>query len=199
MTFCPEPGQGSASGCDDFGGPDNGGVSFHVAAFIATSLDGYIAREDGSIDWLTRRAEQAGDTGYDQFMASVDTVVVGRKTYELARTFGFWPYEGKQVEVLSTTLDPGADDRVLVHRTLDALVETLDDRGAKRVYVDGASTIQTFLKAGLLNELTITTAPVLLGAGISLFGPLDDEISLTHNATRTLNAGFVQSDYSVRR
>ena len=181
------------------GEPNNGGVSFHVAAFIATSLDGYIAKKDGSIDWLTSRAEQAGDTGYDQFMASVDTVVLGRKTYELARTFGFWPYDGKQVEVLSTTLDPGADDRVLVHRTLGALVETLDDRGAKRVYVDGAATIQTFLRAGLLNELTITTAPVLLGAGISLFGSLDAEVSLSHNATRTLKAGFVQSDYTVRR
>ncbi|GAA1161863.1 dihydrofolate reductase family protein [Kribbella jejuensis] len=174
-------------------------MSFHVAAFIATSLDGYIARKDGSIDWLTRRAEQAGDTGYDQFMASVDTVAVGRKTYELALTFDDWPYEGKQVEVLSTTLDPGADERVLVHRTLDALVETLDDRGAKRVYADGATTIQTFLRAGLLNELTITTAPVLLGGGISLFGALDAEVSLSHNATRTLKAGFVQSDYTVRR
>ncbi|MFF0268214.1 dihydrofolate reductase family protein [Kribbella sp. NPDC004536] len=174
-------------------------MSFHAAAFIATSLDGYIASEDGSIDWLTGRAEHAGDTGYDRFMDSVDTVVVGRKTYELASTFGSWPYEGKQLEVLSTTLDLAADDRVIVHRTLDALVETLADRGAKRIYVDGAATIQTFLRAGLLNELTITTAPVLLGAGISLFGPLDAEVSLNHNATRTLMAGFVQSDYTVRR
>ena len=76
-------------------------MSFHAAVFIATSLDGYIARPDGSIDWLTERGEQAGDTGYDEFMASIDTVVLGRKTYELVLSFDFWPYDGKQVEVLS--------------------------------------------------------------------------------------------------
>ncbi|MEU8227352.1 dihydrofolate reductase family protein [Kribbella sp. NPDC048915] len=172
-------------------------MSFHAAAFIATSLDGFIARTDGSIDWLTSRAEQAGETGYDEFLATVDTVVLGRKTYQLALGFASWPYDGKQVEVLSTTLDPDTDERVLVHRTLDGLVETLDDRGAQRIYVDGGGTIQTFLAAGLLNELTITTAPVLLGTGIPLFGPLPDEVSLTHNATRTLKAGFIQSDYTI--
>jgi dihydrofolate reductase len=177
----------------------NSDVSFHAAVFIATSLDGYIARLDGSLDWLTERGEQAGDTGYDQFMTSVDTVVMGRNTYEKVLTFDVWPYEGKQVEVLSTTLDPGADERIIVHRTLDGLVETLNDRGAKRVYADGGRVIQTFLRAGLLNELTITTAPVLLGAGIRLFGELDQDIALTHNATRTLKAGFTQSDYTIHR
>jgi dihydrofolate reductase len=172
-------------------------MSFHAAVFIATSLDGYIARPDGSIDWLTERGEHAGDTGYDEFMASVDTVVLGRNTYEKALTFDLWPYEGKQVEVLSTTLDPDADERIIVHRTLEALVETLNDRGAKRVYADGGQVIQTFLRAGLLNELTITTAPVLLGAGIRLFGELDQDIALTHNATRSLKAGFIQSDYAI--
>jgi dihydrofolate reductase len=174
-------------------------VSFHAAVFIATSLDGYIARPDGSIDWLTERGERAGDTGYDEFMASIDTVVVGRNTYERVLTFDSWPYDGKQVEVLSTTLAQDADERVIVHRTLDGLVETLNDRGARRVYADGGAVIQTFLRAGLLNELTITTAPVLLGAGIRLFGDLDADISLTHNATRTLKAGFTQSDYTIHR
>jgi dihydrofolate reductase len=174
-------------------------VSFHAAAFIATSLDGYIARPDGSIDWLTERGERAGDTGYDEFMSSIDTVVLGRKTYELVLTFDFWPYDGKQVEVLSTTLAPDADERVIVHRTLDALVETLNDRGAHRVYTDGGTTIQTFLRAGLLNELTITVAPVLLGSGIRLFGDLDADVALTHNATRTLKAGFTQSDYTIHQ
>ena len=174
-------------------------MTFHAAGFIATSLDGYIARPDGSVDWLTERGEQAGDTGYDEFMASVDTVVLGRSTYEKVLTFDFWPYEGKHVEVLSTTLDPDSDERIIVHRTLEGLVETLNDRGAKRVYADGGQVIQTFLRAGLLNEITITTAPVLLGAGIPLFGELDEEISLTHNATRTLKAGFTQSDYTIHR
>jgi dihydrofolate reductase len=174
-------------------------VTFHTAVFIATSLDGFIARPDGSIDWLTELGEQAGDTGYDEFMAAVDTVVVGRNTYEKALSFGFWPYEGKQVEVLSTTLDADVDERIIVHRTLDGLVQTLEDRGAKRVYTDGGRVIQTFLRAGLLNELTITVVPVLLGSGFSLFGDLPHDISLTHNATRTLGAGLIQSDYTVKR
>lgn len=174
-------------------------MSFHAAVFIATSLDGYIAREDGSIDWLTERGEPAGDTGYDEFMAAVDTVVLGRNTYEKVLTFDFWPYEGKQVEVLSSTLPADADERIIVHRTLDGLVQTLNDRGAKRIYADGGRIVQTFLRAGLLNELTITTVPVLLGSGIPLFGPLDQDIALTHNATRTLGAGFTQSDYTVPR
>jgi len=174
-------------------------VSFHAAAFIATSLDGYIARPDGSIDWLTARGEQAGDTGYNEFMTSVDTVVMGRNTFDKVLSFDFWPYDGKQVEVLSTSLAPDADERIIVHRTLDGLIETLNDRGAKRIYADGGRVIQTFLRAGLLNELTITTAPVLLGAGIPLFGDLDSDITLTHNATRTLKAGFTQSDYTIHR
>lgn len=174
-------------------------VTFHAAVFIATSLDGFIARPDGSIDWLTERGEQAGDTGYDEFMAAVDTVVLGRNTYEKVLTFDFWPYEGKQVEVLSTTLAGNADERIIVHRTLDGLVQTLNDRGAKRVYADGGRVVQTFLRAGLLNELTITVVPVLIGRGIPLFGELDHDITLTHNATRTLRAGLIQSDYTIHR
>lgn len=174
-------------------------MSFHAAVFIAISLDGYIARPDGSIDWLTERGEHAGDTGYDEFMASIDTVVLGRNTYQQVLGFDAWPYDGKQVEVLSTSLDPDADERIIVHRTLDALVETLNDRGARRVYADGGRVIQTFLRAGLLDELTITTAPVILGTGIPLFGPLDADVALTHNATRTLKAGFTQSDYTIHR
>ena len=174
-------------------------MTFHAAVFIATSLDGFIARPDGSIDWLTDRDEKPGDTGYQEFMDVIDTVVLGRKTYETVLDFNFWPYEGKQVEVLSTTLPTDADERIIVHRTLDGLVQTLDDRGAKRVYADGGRVIQTFLEAGLLNELTITTVPVLLGRGIRLFGELAYDINLTHNATRTLNGGFTQSDYTIHR
>jgi dihydrofolate reductase len=173
-------------------------VTFHAAVFIATSLDGFIARPDGSIDWLTERGEQAGDTGYDEFLAAVDTVVLGRNTYEKVLTFAFWPYEGKQVEVLSTTLPADTDERIIVHRTLDGLVQTLNDRGAKRIYADGGRVVQTFLRAGLLNELTITVVPVLIGSGIPLFGELDHDVVLTHNATRTLHAGLIQSDYTIR-
>ncbi|WP_203589801.1 dihydrofolate reductase family protein [Streptomyces sp. SID13031] len=94
---------------------------------------------------------------------------------------------------------PDADERIIVHRTVDGLVQTLEDRGAKRVYADGGRVIQTFLRAGLLKELTITVVPVLLGQGIPLFGELCAHVALTHNATRTLGAGLTQSDYTVKR
>ena len=172
---------------------------FHAAVFIATSLDGFLARTDGSIDWLTSQGEAAGDTGYAEFMEDIDTVVLGRNTYETVLGFDFWPYDGKSVDVLSTTLAADADERITVHRDLDGLVQTLTDRDAKRIYADGGRLIQAFLRAGLLNELTITVVPVLLGSGIPLFGDLDADVVLSHNATRTLGAGFVQSDYTVRR
>ncbi|TDD96688.1 dihydrofolate reductase family protein [Actinomadura rubrisoli] len=170
---------------------------FTAAVFIATSLDGYIARADGDIGWLTSRGEQAGDTGYDAFAAGIDTLVMGRGSYEKVLTFGGWPYEGKRVAVLSTRLPEDADPRITVHRDLDALVKDLADRGARRVYADGGQVVQAFLRAGLLDELTITTVPVLLGGGLPLFGALDRDIDLVHRSTRVLGAGLVQSTYTV--
>jgi dihydrofolate reductase len=172
-------------------------MTFHASVFIAVSLDGFIARPDGDLGWLTGPAEGAGDTGYDDFVADVDTVVLGRGTYETVLTFGEWPYGDRHVAVLSTRLAPDTDPRVTVHRDLDALVHDLTARGAKHVYVDGGQVVQAFLRAGLVRDLTITTAPVLLGAGIPLFGPLDRDVALTHRATRVLGAGFVQSSYAI--
>ncbi|SIM58009.1 dihydrofolate reductase family protein [Micromonospora cremea] len=174
---------------------------FTVSVFIGISLDGFIARPDGGIDWLTSRAEGAGDYGYDAFTADIDTVVMGRATYEVVTGFGpqMWPYDGKDVHVLSTQLDAHADDRITVHRDFDELVAGLDLRGAKRIYADGGQLIQTFLQAGLVSDITITRAPVLIGSGLPLFGPLNADIDLTHRSTRVLGAGFTQSTYSVAR
>lgn len=170
---------------------------FTGAVFIATSLDGYIARPDGGIDWLTGRAEQAGETGYDAFIAGIDGLVMGRGTYEKALTFDSWPYEGRRVVVLSTRLQPGADPRVHVVRDVPAAVAALVAAGSRRVYVDGGRVIQSFLEAGLMAELTLTTAPVLLGGGLPLFGSLDRDVSLEHRSTTVLGGGFVQSVYAV--
>ena len=174
--------------------------SFHGAVFIATSLDGFIARPDGDIGWLTSRAPQADDTGYQAFIDSIDTVVIGRATYETALAFGDdqWPYGGKHLAVLSTSLDPAADSRIAVHRDLDQLVGNLADHDAKRVYVDGGQVVQSFLRAGLVDEITITVVPVLLGRGLSLFGPLDHDVDLSHRSTRVIGDGFVQTTYAIR-
>ncbi|MGW7103979.1 dihydrofolate reductase family protein [Streptomyces sp. NPDC054838] len=170
--------------------------SFRTAVTIGISLDGFIARPDGDIEWLTTRGEAAGDTGYEEFMAGVDTLAMGRNTYEKVLTFGFWPYEGKRVTVLSTTLT--ADDpRVTVYRSLGELLTGLTEQGAKSVYVDGGRMVRTFLREGLLDELTLTTAPVLLGSGLPLFGALDEDVELTLREFRALGAGFTQARYTV--
>ncbi|MFI6515602.1 dihydrofolate reductase family protein [Spirillospora sp. NPDC050679] len=174
--------------------------SFNGAVFIATSLDGFIARPDGDIAWLTERAQHAGDMGYQAFMDGVDTVVMGRATYDKVLTFGAeqWPYEGKHVAVLSTRLEADADDRITVHRDMDRLVRHLTERGSKNVYVDGGQVVQSFLRAGLLHEIIITTVPVLLGDGLPLFGPLENDVELTHRSTNVVGDGFVQTTYAVR-
>ena len=176
--------------------------SFTAHVFIGVSLDGFIARPDGDLDWLTERGAAAGgDLGYQEFADGIDTIVVGRVTYEKALSFGrdVWPYGGKHVAVLSTRLPADADPRVTVHRSLADLVEDLDARGTKSVYADGGQVVQTFLRAGLIDDLTITTVPVLIGRGFRLFGDLDADIPLTLRSTADMGAGVTQSVYEAAR
>ncbi|MFG1707372.1 dihydrofolate reductase family protein [Nonomuraea sp. M3C6] len=176
------------------------GRPFTCSVFIGTSLDGFIARADGDLGWLTSRGEAAGgDLGYQEFADGIDTVVMGRGTYEPGLTYDLWPHEGKHVAVLSTTLEEGADPRVTVYRDLDRLLRGLAERGTKSVYVDGGQVIRAFLRAGLIDEITITTVPVLLGTGLPLFGPLGGDVPLVHLSTRVFGAGVVQSTYAVER
>ncbi|MFE1788510.1 dihydrofolate reductase family protein [Streptomyces sp. NPDC059525] len=171
--------------------------TFRTAVTVGVSLDGFIARPDGDIDWLTSRGEQADDTGYEAFMAGIDTLAMGRNTYEKVLTFGFWPYEGKRVAVLSGTLATD-DPRVTVLPSLGALLAWLTAEGAENVYVDGGRTVQTFLREGLLDELTVTTAPVLIGEGIPLFGGLGGrDVELTLRSAKALGGGFTQATYAV--
>ncbi len=172
-------------------------ANFTGAVFIGTSLDGFIARLDGDLDWLTDNDLDMGSTGYEEFFASVDALVVGRNTYETVVGFGEWPYSGKRVLVLSRTLGDVNSPATSVHADLAEVVATLEAEGARRVYVDGGRTIQAFLREGLIQELTISRAPVLIGSGIPLFGPLDNDVHLRHRSTRELGAGFVQSTYEV--
>ena len=174
-------------------------MSIKASVFIATSLDGFIARPNGDLDWLTgaHSAPSEQDYGYQEFMDTVDTIVLGRNTFELVLTFNTWPYSGKKVVVLSSRLDaipPHLADSVeWLSLPPRRLVERLAAQGATHLYVDGGKTIQGFLNAGLLNELIITRIPILIGTGIPLFGPLNHDIKLTHVATRQFENGFVQS------
>ena len=169
-----------------------------ASVFIATSLDGFIARANGDLDWLPQGDVE--EHGYEAFIATVDALVMGRKTYETVLTFGTWPYGEKPVYVLSThTLAPALPGAV-VERLSGAPAEImarLAARGVGHVYVDGGITIQGFLQAGLIQRLIITRIPVLLGAGIPLFGPLSGDINLRHVGTRQYASGLVQSEYLV--
>jgi dihydrofolate reductase len=174
------------------------------SVFIATSLDGFISREDGSIDWLDRantRVPKGEDCGYEEFMSSVDALVMGRHTFELAKSFGDWPYGQTPVFVLSSrmsSLPSGLPSTVYLSNEAPAsLVARLSADGMRHLYIDGGVTIQRFLSYALIDEVTITKIPVLIGSGRPLFGPLSQDVDLRHISTRTFDFGFVQSQYRV--
>jgi dihydrofolate reductase len=164
------------------------------------SLDGFLARPDDALDFL-----QAGEQlphGFEEFLASVDVVVIGRRTFEVVLELGHLALYGKkQVVVLSSRLlDFSSVKGGLVEQMSGEpaeIVKQLKSRGFKHVYLDGGLTIQRFLAAGLIDRLVITRVPVLIGAGIPLFGPLPRDIRLRHVATRSHNGGLVQSEYEI--
>ncbi|WLH27973.1 dihydrofolate reductase family protein [Pseudomonas canadensis] len=172
--------------------------------FIAASIDGFIARPDGDIEWLHRpeyeTAELNGVT-YERFIATVDALVMGRKTLEKILSFPEWPYEGTPVIALShqpLLIPAHLEGKVEVMAgDVTSLVATLAERGMKHLYIDGGETIQAFLEAGLIDELIITRIPVLLGQGISLFSQIGRELELRHIGTHESDNGFVQSRYQV--
>ena len=153
--------------------------------FIGTSLDGFIARPSGDLDWLTNPATRPHTTDvtahpaltWETFFPTIDTLVMGRSTYETVLGFDSWPFHEKRVIVLSTTTE--ADDRVEVARSVEEASGMLDAGGASRVYIDGGRTIQAFLTTGLVDEITVSIAPVLIGQGHRLFGDLAKDVTLT--------------------
>jgi dihydrofolate reductase len=170
-----------------------------VSVFIGTSVDGFIARRNGDLDFLP---EGGGEPhGYNEFIASVDAIVIGRNTFEKVLTFGAWPYGDKRVVVLSShpvdlsAVPEGVVEQMAGHP--DEIVSQLAASGAHHLYVDGGITIQRFLCAGLIHRLIITRVPVLIGEGIPLFGTLPRDIRLRHVVTRHYPSGLVQSEYRI--
>lgn len=169
------------------------------SVFVGTSLDGFIARLDGSLDFLP---EDPAPHGYEEFLASVDALVWGRRTYEVVRGFGGWHHGKKPVFVLSSrALEPPPAGAVMTRMSGSPaeIVSALEAKGYEHLYVDGGNTIQRFLRAGFIQRLIITRIPVLIGSGIPLFGALDHDIALTHVATRAYPGGLVQSEYETGR
>jgi len=169
-----------------------------ASVFVGTSLDGFIARANGDLDFL--EAGGGEPHGYDEFIATVDALVIGRKTFETVLTFGSWPYGNKPVVVLSTRPLAPTPPGAMVERMSGApadIVSQLAARGIGHIYVDGGITIRRFLEAGLIHRLIITRVPVLIGGGIPLFGAVARDIPLKHVATRHYASGLVQSEYLV--
>jgi dihydrofolate reductase len=181
-------------------------ASFTGSVFLGMSVDGFIARLDHDLSWLTGGADAGGapddgaggDFGFGEFVSGIDAVVMGRSTYDVIAPLHEWPYQGKPMHVLSTTLEAGADPRITVHRSFDETVATLSAAGYERVYVDGGRTVHQFLRAGLIAELTLSRVPILIGTGHTPFGELTADVPLEHVRTRTFPGGMVQSTYRVR-
>lgn len=169
-----------------------------ASVFIGTSVDGFIARPNGGLDFLP--AGGGEPHGYEEFIATVDALVIGRNTFDTVLSFATWPYGDKPVFVLSTLPLRAAPAGAVVERLSGepaGIVAQLAGRGIRHVYVDGGITIQRFLNAGLIQRLIITRVPVLIGRGIPLFGPVPHDIVLKHVATRQYASGLVQSEYEV--
>ena len=174
-----------------------------TSVYIAASLDGFIARENGDLDWLSKFNNDSSeeDYGFQEYMNSIDTVVMGRNKFEMVVSSGKWRYENKLFIVLSSKKIqiPGNFPPTIEIFTglLSDLIQNLTARGKGHVYVDGGKTIQGFLNANLIQEIIITRIPILLGKGIPLFGPVLEDINLKLLESRTFENGFVQSRYEV--
>jgi dihydrofolate reductase len=179
--------------------PGRGDTGSRVSVFVGASIDGFIARPDGALDWLP--AGGGEPHGYNEFFATVDAIVIGRNTFETVLAFESWPYGDKRAVILSSRpVDLSRVRGGVVEQMAGPpgiIVSRLAATGARHLYVDGGITIQRFLEAGLVHHLTVTRVPVLIGQGIPLFGKLGRDIRLRHVATKSYPDGLVRSDYDV--
>jgi len=172
--------------------------------FIAQSLDGYITDKNGGLEWLETVANPDQlDMGYNNFIDRIDAIVMGRATFETICSFGIdWPYT-KPVFVLSNNLK-SLDDKFknkvkIVNGTLSTVLETINKKGYNKLYIDGGQVIQSFLKEDLIDELIVTTIPILLGGGHSLFGDLDQKLSFDLIKSEVFLDAIVQSSYKRKK
>jgi dihydrofolate reductase len=190
-------------------------MSTQFSVYIAASVDGFIARKNGKLDWLNDAASgeknkqdtaiksNAEDYGYQKFITSVDCIVMGRNSFEKAASFSEWPYPFKKVFVLSKTLKtvPAEfEDKVtLTSQSVEELAIELQNCGYKHVYVDGGKTIQSFIRTEFIDQIILTQIPLLLGNGIPLFADVVKDVKLKLVSSKSYSNGFVQSRYQVLR
>jgi len=169
------------------------------SVYIAASLDGFIARSDGSIDWLKVVERQGEDYGFKTFFDSVDTVVMGRKTYETVLGFEPWHFTGKRCVVRTHAAPASRHGEEFYGGDLTELVHRLGAEGAKRVYVDGGVIIGQFLAANLIDDVTVSVIPVMLGEGTPLSPKIGHDVKLELSSHRAFESGLVQLTYRVAR
>jgi len=168
---------------------------------MAVSIDGYIAGPDNDLDWLEQLPNPDGDDfGFADHMASIDAVVMGRGTFDAVADFRPWPYD-KPVVVVSSSLSELPDDLLdsvqLISGSPGEVVDQCHQRGFDNLYIDGGSFVTAFLREGLIDEMTISRIPVLLGGGTQLFGSLPEAVWWDHVSTRSFAGGLVQSTYRL--
>ena len=169
-----------------------------VSVFMGTSLDGFIAGPGGSLAFLEPFEKSGEDYGFTAFFETVDGLVIGRNTYETVLGFEGWPYGKKRVVVLTHRPADARHGEELTAEEPAALLERLGREGLRHVYVDGGAVARAFLAAGLVDELTLSVAPVLVGSGVRLFGEARPGRALGLVASRSWPSGMVQVRYRVQ-
>ncbi|WP_417795772.1 dihydrofolate reductase family protein [Terasakiella pusilla] len=167
--------------------------------FIATSLDGFIARTDHQLDWLIKQPSEAEDHGYEAFISNMDGLIMGRGSFETLLSFNEWPYK-KPTIVMSKSLTPDQIPKKLrgkVTLTRQKPEELMEDLAWSKAYIDGGKVIQSFINAGLIEDMIITTVPILIGDGISLFGSIERDIDLKLISSNAFKSGMVQNHYQL--
>ena len=178
--------------------------------YVATSVDGYIATVDGGVDWLHSAGNLEADMGsedmgFQSFMDSVDCMIMGRKCMEMISSMNLtpeqWPYGDVRIVVLSNTVkEPPENLRGKIEMysgDIQELIIKLESSGFKHAYIDGGTTITSFINLDLVDEMTITKAPVLLGEGIPLFGKINKRINLEEANASVFPNNFIQIKYTV--
>jgi len=165
--------------------------------YIAMSLDGMIAKKDGDISFLSQVEKEGEDYGYATFIESVDTIIVGRKTYHKILSMGIeWPYGSREVYVLTRSAKPDSGTLHFYSGDLSDLISSLRSQDGKNIYCDGgAETIHQLLQEDLIDELIISVIPHLLGDGISLFKGGLQEKRLQMISAESFEKGLVQLHY----
>jgi dihydrofolate reductase len=172
-------------------------------AYVATSIDAFVATSDGGIEWLDELPNpEQSDYGWSDFISGIDAIVIGRNTFEKVLTFGAWPYE-EPVFVITNSLKTLPQNTVgeaeIVKGSINEVIGQLNQRGYTNIYVDGGKAIQSFLAEDMIDEMIITRVPILLGKGIPLFGEQEQSRMLIHTKTEVYNDSLVQSHYARER